>query len=292
VTRDARPYLVASPSRVEFGPWQRFDGHDWVVLEEAIDGWDSESDVVVRRSVVADWETLRGDVGLPSGFPLKLSCAWRSSSSQARETICCVVIGSDGAVSLEGVLVGARAGGTLTLTTSLTTADDWLTAPPAVARWAGSVLVEDSARVSLEGDGSQFPVAVVDFAHTPHHLESSWHLSWTGELAAPFLGSMLLSINSRDAELVGALSETRPDAFQRSLLDALHHEVAMMMLELAVEAEAHDDLLDVTWPAESGGEVLQNLRRAAGAEAAPTDPCERRTWLAGVTRAGNGRTFL
>lgn len=292
MTRDAKPYFQVSPDRINFGPWQRFDGHEWVVLGEAVDGWDSETDVVVRRSVVADWGTLRGEVGLPPGFPLKLSCAWRSSSSQAREAISGVLIPRDGAVLLEGVLVGARAGGTLTLTTSLTTAEDWAAAPPAVARWAGSVLVEDSARVSLEGDGSQFPIAVVDFAHTALHPDSSWHLSWTGELAAPFLGSMLLSINSRDSELVSALSETRPDAVQRSLLDALHHEVAMLMLELAVEAEAHDDLLDVTWPAESGGEVLQDLRRAVSSEAAPTDPRERRTWLAGVTRAGNGRAFL
>ncbi|WP_315093521.1 hypothetical protein [uncultured Cellulomonas sp.] len=289
--REAKPYLVPAVDAMTLGQWERYDGDSWVLLGEHVEGWDPETSLVVRRVIDADWNGARQQAGLPADFPLAITAGWSSSTSQMRVQISAAPVPAAGRLIVEGTIPGNRAGGALELTTTLTTAADWPTAPIGVARRVGSMFFTDSVRVTLEGSGSLFPVAVVDFAHTRFDPDSSWHLTAPLDLGAPFSGTFLLSINKRDTELVDAITAPKPTATQRLLAQEIHHQVAMMMLELALEAEQHDELLSVDWPAESAGDVLKYLRQSAG-DAPPREPSERRAWLSGAARRGaNGRAF-
>ncbi|WP_426564277.1 hypothetical protein ACPPVT_00095 [Angustibacter sp. McL0619] len=289
--REAKPYIVPDVSSVRLHPWERYEGDQWVDLGSEVEGWDPDTDILLRRTVEADWNAIRGQAGLPLDFPLVLTAGWSASTSQMRAAIARVKVPAGGIVAIEGVIRGTKASGVLELITTLATAVDWPAAPIGVARRAGSTFLVENNRVTLEGSGSLFPVAILDFAHSRLHPEASWHLSAPQDLNAPFMGTFLLSINQRDTELVEAITAAKPLPAQRLLVQEVHHQVAMMMLELSIEAEQNDDLLNTDWPAESAGEVLKFVRlRVSGMP--PSDSAERRTWLAGSSRRGaNGRAF-
>jgi hypothetical protein len=291
VKHDAKPYQLPDVSDVLLGAWERYDGEDWAPLGDEADGWDPQTDLVVRRGAEADWARLKEQAGLEAGFPLAVTTSWAASTSQMRALIATVQVPSLGRVTVQGTIPGRRASGVLELTTTIAIVTDWSSAPAGVAQRAGSVFLTETCRVTLEGSGSLFPVAIIDFTHTGFHPDASWHLTSPHDLSAPFMGTFLLYINERDAELVRAITASRPGPAQRVLVQEVHHQVAMTMLELAVEAEQHENLMDSDWPAESAGDVLKSLRVAAGGHP-PVDTADRRTWLAGVARrTANGRAF-
>lgn len=288
---DAKPYLLPDVTGVVLGAWERYDGEDWSPLGDQVDGWDPETDLVLRRSAEADWVKLKEQAGLESEFPVAVTTSWTASTSQMRALIATKQVPSFGRVTVQGVIPGRRASGVLELTTTVAIVTDWPDAPAGFARRAGSVFLTQTRRVTLEGSGSLFPVAIIDFTHTGFHPDASWHLTSPHDLSAPFMGTFLLYINERDTELVKAITASRPGAAQRVLVQEVHHQVAMTMLELAIEAEQHDGLLDSDWPAESAGDVLKSLRIAAGGQP-PVDTADRRTWLAGISRrTANGRAL-
>lgn len=289
--QDVKPYLLPDLSGVVLGPWERYDGDDWAPLGDEVDGWDPETDLVVRRTANADWRALREQAGLAADFPLVVATAWASSTSQMRRLIASVQAPALGSVTLQGTIQGRRAGGVLDLSTTVAIGADWSDAPPGHANRAGSVFFAESHRLILEGSGSLFPVAIADFTHTSFHPEASWHLVVPHDLNAPFMGTFLLYINERDTELVKAITMARPGQLQQLLVQEVHHQVAITMLELAIEAEQNEALLDTDWPAASAGDVLKALRLAAGGQP-PADIADRRTWLAGTARrTANGRAF-
>lgn len=290
--RDAKPYLCPDTDGIGRAPWERWDGSDWAPLESEVEGWDPDTDLVVRRLVEADWGLIRYQAGLPADFPLTVTGSWSSSTSQMRSPIGSVIVPTVGRVLVEGIVPGRMAGGVLEVTTTVATATDWHTAPAGVARYAGSVFFRESVRVQLESSGGLFPVAMVDFAHTRFDPDASWHLNASHDLSSPFMGTFLLYINQRDGELVDAITAPKPSPAQRLLVQEVHHQVAMTMLEIAADAEQNEDLLDVDWPADTVGDVLKNLWVAAGDRRPPPDPADRRTWLAGAARRGaHGRAI-
>jgi hypothetical protein len=291
MTKDVRPHLVPDVGSIRFGPWQRFDVDRWTEVAESLDGWDPATDIELTCTVAADWAAVRAASGLPEGFPLVVGATWRSSTSQMRVSLASTSLRGAGPVVVQGKVLGRRAGGVLDIVTVVATAEDWPEAPDGVARWSGSVLAESSSRVALEGNGSMFPTAIVDFTHTPYHPGASWHLECSEELSAPFLGTFQLLINAADGELVGAVTSDRPTPRELALADELRHQVAMSLLDLALRAETTGDLLEVDWEIGSVGDTLRALRESAGGSTAPSEPEERRTWLAGVTRPASGRSL-
>jgi hypothetical protein len=291
MSRDARPYLVPGTVEVVWSAWERLVGDSWTQLGDKIEGWDPEMDVIVRRTVEADWSAFRRGAGLPADFPLFVSAKWESSSSQMRARLGTVAVPTAGPVSLQGTIPGQRAGGTLEIATAISTAADWASAPPGVAARAGSAFANDAVRIVLEGSGSMFPVALVDFSHTRFDPDASWHLSTPEDLTAPFLGSVILSLNERDRELVAALSALKPNPEQRALLLEVQQRVAMTMLETALDAERSESLLTVAWPVESVGDVLRRLLESASGTV-PSERADVRAWLDGASRrAAQARAF-
>jgi hypothetical protein len=292
---DVRPYLVPSKDTVTWGQIELLEGDAWAALPESVEGWDSGTDLRVRRRVQIDVARLRDEAGLDARA-VAVTLSWTSSTTSMTEAARPVLLTIDGVAAIETLIAGDRVSGTLELRTTLSVIRPSGDSPPGVARIPGSVLAEQTQRVSLENSGAMFPVAEIDFARTRLSADASWYLETTTELLAPFFGTFRLLINKRDAELSGAVARGAKDKRQQALLDELETGVASLLLELAVHLR--EDLSErELWPPDSVGDVLLRTLTTSdlAAERAPSahDLADFRSRLAGsVRRAGTGRRFV
>lgn len=294
--RSTPPYITPDPTSAVLGPWML----DEAPLPELDDTWDPSTDLTIRRSVDIDASAIRRDSGLPGDTPLALAVTWRSMPSHLSGAALRIAPLEPGEQVIEVVLPGERIGGTLTIRTTITLAEDVRTAGPGVAHAAGSVLIEESQDVVLQGDAGRFPVTVEDFAECPWDTDASWHLTLGEELRAPFIASCWLSINSRDRELVDAITSRERSERELALIDETFHAVTMLMIEAGELAERTYRLADGEWPAETLGSVLVRYvdpaRQAVREDVAGlpsltelTQEASRRDGLA--RRMGLGRSF-
>lgn len=297
MTRGAKPYLVPETGAIALGAWQLRSDDEWVELGDQVDGWDTGTDLRIRREVRVDLARVRAEAGLDASAQLTATVSWTSSTTTMRGLAGSVLVPPGGLMLFDGVLPGDRVGGVLDLRTTVSVTG--VGAPAAgVAQAPGSILHEERWRLALEGTGSMFPVSVIDFTRTGHDPDASWHLETSVDLDAPFMGRFLLSINARDTELIEAVSARSRTPRQESLVDELHHGVAQLMLRLAEDMNVDDPLDEREWPADTVGDVLSRTLLAADSVPVTSllDPAEvssRRSRLEGATRrTGHGRAFL
>jgi len=292
---DVRPYLVPTSGAEVWDRWRVLQDGAWNVLPARIDDWDTDSDLRLRRQVSIPHGRLVAEAGLPNDAPLSVTTSWTSSATGMTERAARATFGSSGEMLIDIVLPAGRIGGALTIVTTLTLAVDLPHATPGVASQAGSVLFADEHSVSLQSM-PMFPVAVTDFAATRFDADSSWRLQTSTSLDLPFLGDFLLLLNSRDIELVTAVTKGVRDRRQELLMDQLEEDLAALMLELALEMK--EELMSQEWPDDSVGDVLGRLlpqASARGLRQPPTGPealAAYRADVRGVVRAaGRGRAF-
>jgi hypothetical protein len=157
------------------------------------------------------------------------------------------------------------------------------------------VLASHEQLLVLEGNGPMMPIADVDFAKTRYGEEASWALQLDEELEAPVLGRLLLLVNSRDSELLRALSAARPDARQTALIEELEAGVATELFRAALSRR--DEVTSNMWAQGSIGELLsgflERARRAVALQAmeAGDDAALAPAIASAVRSAGLGRAF-
>jgi hypothetical protein len=296
VNSDVYPYFVPPSSALLPIRWQIAAGDAWIDLPEWIEGWDADTNLVMRTIVEIDLTVLRAEAELEANAALTLNVSWSSSTSRMTGT----VFTSELAAAVTDVhveLPAERIGGMISLLTTVSLRTDNPSASPGIARFAGSVFLRQETRVALEGDGAMFPVAVVDFAATPFDANSSWKLEATDDLSAPFLGAFQLLVNTRDEELVKAITSNATEGRNDLLVDELEARVAALLVELAFDARDELDL-NSSWAQDSVGEVLAHFlseaRRLGLADGLLQDgnSAEFRSKLDGVVRSlGMGRAF-
>lgn len=296
MTRGAKPYLVPEQGTLSLGPWQIQSDDEWLPLSDQVEGWDTGTDLRLRREVRVEWGRLQAETGIPEGVPLLVTTSWTSSTTTMRGLAGTAPIPPTGLLLFDTDLLGDQVGGVLDLRTTVVVGADWA-AGEGVAGAAGAVLHEDQWRLALEGDGAMFPVSVIDFSHTQHDPDASWHLETSVDVDAPFMGRFLLSLNARDTELVEAVSTKSRTPRQEALLDDLHHGVAQLMLRLAQDVNIEEPLVERVWVPDSIGDVLARTLAASDdlpptSASEPGDLSNRRTRIEGSTRrSGHGRSF-
>jgi hypothetical protein len=264
-------------------------------LPDRIDNWNSDSDLRLQRLISVPHEEVVAQAGLPKGIPLAVTTSWTSSATGMTELAVRKTTDRSSSMMMEVTIPSGRIEGTLTLHTTLTLAVDFPGAQIGVASQAGSILLADEKSVVLQ-TMPMFPVAIADFAATRFDSESSWRLQTSTSLELPFLGDYLLLLNSRDKELVAAVTRGAKDRRQELLVEQLEEELAALMLELAIEVR--DDLTGQDWPVDSVGDVLGRLLPLAtsrGLRQASTNAdglAAFRSDVRGAVRAaGRGRIF-
>jgi len=290
---DVRPYLTPSQDTIVWEPWQLRDGDEWTALPEFVEGWDPGTDLELRRVLRVDLVHFRTET-LTDATYFAVNVSWRSSTTGMVESAPTVAIPDSGIGEVNATLSGARLGGTLTIRSTVVLAKSPDVALPGTVQVPGSVVAEDQCELILERGMPMFPVNMVDFARTRYPPSASWHLETGGDLDAPFLGSFMLMVNSRDNELCAAIARGPKDKISQALYDELESAVAALMIELAIYER--DQLVEGVWPTDSVGDVLQRtLGRSGLADAvAPSafDLADFRTQLAGAVRSmGHGRVF-
>lgn len=251
MSRDVWPFFRAKSTSYEFAPWQ-LSGTDGALLPEYLEGWDPATDVAIERVVRCDLATIRRDTALGVEVPLLLSVSSVNEQSFMTESLYRAPL--EDAQELLVELPAARLGGSITLKCAIVVGSTDISRPLGCARWAGSVLASHEQRLVLEGSGPMFPLAEVDFAASIYAPEASWALQFPEDLSLPVLGSVLLLVNSRDKELVNALSARKPDIRQTSLLQTLEGQVGSFLVAQAVERQA--EIESEQWPDQSSGALL------------------------------------
>ncbi|TDN43351.1 hypothetical protein EDF64_10821 [Curtobacterium flaccumfaciens] len=293
---EVKPFRVPSSESWRVGEWQLLRDGIWQALPDVLEDWDADTDLQIRQLIDVDREVIVGQSALQLGAALVVTASWSSSSSQMTDLIDRVPV-TDRIVTIEATLPAGRIGGVLTITTSLALAESGSAGAVASPKEPGSVLLDSTATVALQGDGAMFPVAVIDFAATPFDVDSSWVLEVSSDLEAPFLGVFQLLINERDEELVRAITRPSADASDRQLVFALEEGVAGILAEaaLAVRDELRDD---GGWDAGTVGAVLVSMlddveRRGLSLPGSgPEAASDFRSRLSGVVRSlGYGRSF-
>ncbi|WP_146237750.1 hypothetical protein [Curtobacterium sp. MCLR17_043] len=293
---EVKPFRVPSSESWRVGEWQLLRDGGWQALPDVLEDWDADTALHVRQIIDVDREVIVEQSGLDLGATLVVTASWSSSSNQMTDLIDRVPV-TERVVTLEATLPQGRIGGVLTITTSLALGATGNTGAVAAPKEPGSVLLDSTTTVALQGDGAMFPVAVIDFAATPFDVESSWVLEVSSDLEAPFLGVFQLLVNERDEELVRAITRPSSDASDRQLVFALEEGVAGVLAEaaLAVRNELRDG---GAWEPGTVGSVLNSMlddvesRGLSLPGSGPEAISDFKSRLSGVVRSlGYGRSF-
>lgn len=288
-----RPYLVAGPGAVDFEGWRIESDDGWVPLPQSLPDWDYNTDLVLRSSLTVDVDELRAGTGISNGV-VRLAVSWRTTDGRVAHSAFTTEVGHTTSGPLRLTMPGTLLGPEIDIHTRLVLGEDLPDAEPGVARLAGSVLWENITRLRLAGEGSRFPVVVLDFEENRLDRDASWCLEIPEDLSTPVQGGLMLMINSRDADLVAAASGTSGAA--RQLLTEMYEQVGAQLLDHAVVHA--EELLSEVWEQGSIGATLFALARRVdgGLEALlalrENRPAAYRAMLVGEARRnGAGRTL-
>ncbi|MFF3517204.1 hypothetical protein [Streptomyces sp. NPDC002573] len=245
MNRRAFPYRRPHPDAVSTSGWTlRLDDGTAVPLPSALADWDYQTNLGLECSIDVDLDTVRETAGLPPEAELILTTVWTSSGSGLRMLAHRITLDGAGVRTVQPAftVLGRESGGILTLETQLVLARRLDNPDPTGARRAGSVLWRRRTQVRLQGDASQFPMAVVDFLDAGYPADAPWHLEIGRNLEAATMGSLLLLVNSRTTLVLEALRKAnKASPAERMIQSALRQDVTRLMIEHALD---HDDLDD------------------------------------------------
>jgi hypothetical protein len=260
MSRRALPYRRPAEDVVGAGGWRLVVDDEEIPLPRALDDWDYQMDLVLRRAVHIDPRRARAESGLPPDAVLALSVVWTATGSNLRAPAARIRLeGPDVRVcELDARLRGVDLGGNLLLDTALVLAEGTTRGKAAAPRRAGSVLWSDRHSVRLQGDAPQFPMAVIDFAHTSFPDGAAWHLQLGNDLLGATMGSLLLLVNETNTATATAFRNAgKPRPIDRAVLATVYADVARIMLEHALR---HPDFVDgAEFPDETLGSTLMAL---------------------------------
>lgn len=260
MSRLALPYRSPAASCVRAERWQLVLDGSTTDLPEALDFWDYRMDVELCRTMHVDLPAARSGAGLTDGAVLTLAAVWTASGSNLRGTVQRVPLAGDGVrtVDLHAILPGSQLGGVLALETVLVLSRTATAAAPFAPRRAGSLLWADATALRLQGDAPLFPMTVIDFAHTSFRDGAAWHLQLGSDLNAAAMGSMLLLVNEKAADVSAAFAHAaRPGPVDRVVLSMVYSDCARIMIEHALLKEEFVD--DADFSEDSLGATLASL---------------------------------
>jgi hypothetical protein len=245
---------------VQAEAWRLVTEDGELELPEAHPDWDYQTDIRLRRSVRVDLDRARAGSSLTLETPLTLAAVWTATGSNLRGPAQRVPIEGAGMVTVEFdvLLHGMELGGVLILDTALVLAEGRTGGSFAAPRRAGSVLWSDRRSLRLQGDATQFPMAVIDFSKTSFPDRAAWHLQIGEKLDAATMGSMILLINERNEVAATAFKNAaRPRPVDKVVLSAVHADAARIMIEHALRRQEFND--DAFFEEDTLGGTLMRL---------------------------------
>jgi hypothetical protein len=260
VSRRALPYRAPAEDVTRAEPWTLVTEDGELPMPEALPDWDYQMDLHLRRSVQVDLNRARTEAGLPPGSALTVAAVWTATGSNLRGTACLIKLADSGSVTVElnARLRGADLGGVLRMDTALVLSESLTGGAPSAPHRAGSVLWSDRRSLRLQGDAPQFPMAIIDFAHTSFPKGAGWHLHIGGNLHAAAMGSLLLLVNEQNTVTATAFQNAaKPRSIDKVVLSAVYADAARIMIEHALRRDDFGD--DTSFPEDTLGATLLSL---------------------------------
>jgi hypothetical protein len=256
----AYPFRRPPDHVVTASPWSRTAPNGIEPLPAVLTGWDYDTVLTLRRRIVVDGLLARTLSSLEKDDPIDLTIRWSASSSLLRGRAWRDRVPAEDGVEfdVEFELAGDQLGGNLELATVLTLGGPTRSTSASAPRRPGSVLWSDRVAVLLQGDTSQFPLAIADFHDLPYPTEAAWYLEIGEDLEAAALGSILLIANERCGAVVSALAAAAaPNEAQRIVLSTLRTELVRTLVEQAL---THEDFTnEQDYPPGSLGALLATV---------------------------------
>ncbi|MFG3202063.1 hypothetical protein [Streptomyces sp. NPDC048192] len=243
----AYPYRRAAVGSVTMAEWSlKSEDGEAVPLPAFIPDWDFQRDLSLETVVDVDLDAVRASAGLPYEAELALSVIWSSTGSGLRRLADRIRLHGGGTRSaqLSFTVIGRDSGGLLSVDTQLVLAKALDNPDPTGPRRAGSVLWHHRTGVRLQGDASQFPMAVVDFKSAGYPEKAPWYLDIGPNLEAATMGAVVLLVNSGTPIVLNALRRAEKASYaERLIQSALRQDVVRLMIERAV---ADEELMDTS----------------------------------------------
>ncbi|WP_432098417.1 hypothetical protein [Streptomyces sp. WAC 04229] len=245
MNRRAYPYRSAAVGSVTMAEWSlKSEDGEVVPLPAFIPDWDFQRDLSLETVVEVDLDSVRALAGLPYEAELALSAIWSSTGSGLRRLAHRITLHGGGTRSaqLSFTVIGRDSGGRLSVDTQLVLAKALDNPDPTGPRRAGSVLWQHRAGVRLQGDASQFPMAVVDFKSAGYPENAPWYLDVGSNLEAATMGAVVLLVNSGTPVVLNALRRAEKASYaERLIQSAVRQDVVRLMIERAVSDEELTD---------------------------------------------------
>lgn len=244
-------------------PWMLVDRGQSIPLVSPVEDWVTGTDLSLSRGVLVDLTALRDQCRLPPDTPVTLVVSWRSDASKIqRQLFTRPLDGSRNEIQV--TLPGAEIGGTVHISTTVALLEDIVEPAAGAPHMRGAILSRDRVSVTLEGEGSMFPMAVVDFTTRTYDDRASWFVETSTDLSANFSSEFQVFINERDKTLIKAIEAENATREQQALLDELSSAVMQVVLELAYALKANGDLGPEEYGDGSVGQVLRGLIEQTG----------------------------
>lgn len=233
---DVTPYLRASQDTVRAETWEiELDG-TYVALAETLPTWDQNTSIQLRCLCDLDVNRIEQETGVAHG-DMMWSIGWRVQETGLVSDPLIAPVRPDGNNEFHLTIPPERTGPTLEVTRSIALRHNRNPGTPIEARWAGSVLWEDTTRVRLGNTSADFPVELLEFAssHMRRFRHNSWYLDLPDSADRSALGAMLLLINTADATLTEAATAVKPSRAQGAVLASLEESLTEHLVIWALE---------------------------------------------------------
>lgn len=292
----AAPYLTPDSESLKASNWQIYEGEEIKDLPDSLESWAQGTDIELARIVEVDTDSIRSAAGLPDSAELALAVSWMSEATKIRRRVFRHPV-DDHEMKIEIKLSGNEIGGRVELRTSLILAKELNDVDPWIANETGAVLLQERMHFAVEGGGSAFPMAVIDFDASPYPAQASWHLVTTSRFDARFSSSFQVLINEQDKTLVKAIEAQKPTKEQKALIDTMMGGIMSEMIQFAYSVKGQDDLELASGEDGTVGSVLWNLLEITGNKSIeitdePLKLSYQRTLFESMARSmGAGRLF-
>jgi hypothetical protein len=257
------PFLRMAPGLLKPEPWSSQIAGESGPLAKEIPHWDYNVDLRIVRSVVVHESEIRLRCKLASEDALCAVVVWWSGGNNVRGRGCTIPLGNSfepRELTLSAEIPGQMLSDDIEISTQLVLASAGNSKDTLAARFAGSVLWEDSVRVTLAGTGSRFPVEVVNLDDI-HWMpwKATWFLEWNSDdLHIPFLRNVRLFVNASNAGVVAAIQTPNASAEHALIQSAIYCDVGRQLVRGALSCDEFVES-STTFAEGSTGRAIRNM---------------------------------
>lgn len=255
------PYLLPKPDRVKIIKWNLITADGLQPVDALFPDWDAALSVHVSAAVEIDVSSVLEDCHLPLDSVLRLSLTWHSDGTGLRGRGTYIDLNphlTGQTLNLEVQINGAVLAKSVTISVILVLIESGTGSELLAPKLPGSLLWYSEKTILLEGEGTRFPMEVIDFADSAWLPENAaWFLDWDpDDFDQPVLGAVRLYINLRHERVKQAVSGL--NKLDRAIREAIRFDVARVMIAAALNNEEFMSQPD-TYPDGTIGAALRRL---------------------------------